>query len=234
MDIAFILVKPQRQENVGAAARAINTMGFSQLSIVGESCDHLGDLSRAVAHGSSHILENALIFKTSSEVFEQFDFTVGTTGDARDLRRTAASPMQVSDAIQSRKEQISSVAILFGTEDFGLSNEDLARCDLVSTIPMAKPFPALNLGQSVMVYSYELSRHKEFTCNMRSHEKNLNSPDGYRALRDELLSFSQEIGIGMEHKAYGRMGDFAAQVSAEDSRLIHYIVKRLRRWAGKE
>lgn len=230
MNFTFFLDQPQRQENVGAAARAMKTMGITQLGLINSCCEHLGDHSVAVAHGSKDILENALQFSSTDEVFARYDFVIGTTGDSRDLRRSAVSPTEVAATLHIRGEQIHNVALLFGTEDYGLSNADLERCDIISTIPMAKPFPAVNLGQSVMVYAYELGKAHAFTSNMLQHTQTTNSEKGFQVLKNTILEFSQEIGIGPSHKAYGRMIDFAVKMCQEDSQLAHYILKKIRRW----
>ena len=233
METTFILVNPYRQENVGAAARAMNTMGFSKMGIVIPACDYAGEQAMAVAHGSQEILRVAEVYSSTDQVFEHFDFVVGTTGDLRDMKRTSASPVEVASALRSKATAIYKAAILFGTEDYGLSNHDLARCDLLSTVPMASPFPALNLGQSVMVYCYELSKRADFKCNVLEHEQRPLEGDGYRVIRDSILELSADIGLGSDSKAYGRILDFAARLNLEDARLCHYILKRIARWAGK-
>jgi tRNA/rRNA methyltransferase len=78
MQIFFILVEPAVQENVGAAARAIKTMGFSRLILV-NPCDYLSGPARWLAHGSGEILDNAQVFPSLKEAIVNFDFVVGTS-----------------------------------------------------------------------------------------------------------------------------------------------------------
>ena len=78
MEICFILYKPAVPGNVGAAARAMNTMGFSHMRLI-NPCNHLGDEARMLAHGSHHILENATVHKTFEEAVGDLDLVICTT-----------------------------------------------------------------------------------------------------------------------------------------------------------
>ena len=81
-----------------------------------------------------------------------------------------------------------------------------------------------------MVYAYELGKARAFTSNMLLHERTANSEKGFQVLKSTMLNFSQEIGIGPDHKAYGRMIDFAVKMCQEDSQLAHYVIKKIHRW----
>ena len=85
MLIHFILVEPGLPENVGAAARALKTMGFHSLRLV-NPCDHLQDRARWVAHGSTDILENARVFTSLEDAVADVDMIVGTSAKSRTVK----------------------------------------------------------------------------------------------------------------------------------------------------
>ena len=82
MNISFILVEPAVPENIGAAARAIKTMGFNDLRLV-NPCDHLDMRAKMLAHASHEILENAKIFTNLSDAIADLDFTIATSAKQR-------------------------------------------------------------------------------------------------------------------------------------------------------
>ena len=156
MQLVWVLVEPRRPENVGAAARALNTQGFSRLRLV-RPCDHLSDPARWLAHGSHALLESAEVFDSVEDAIADADLVVGTTAKLRH----GFSPLYTPDALQAalagKDGTAGRTAVLFGPEDTGLENDILDRCHLLSGVPLAQPFPSLNLAQAVMVYAHALS-----------------------------------------------------------------------------
>ena len=157
MQIFFILVEPSVPENVGAAARAIKTMGFDQLLLV-NPCDYLSGPARWLAHGSVDILENARIFSHLQEALTGFDFIIGTSAKKRSVKYDYFPLPNLPRLLQSKGNAIHNVAMVFGREESGLRNQELKRCDLVTTVPMKTEFPSLNLAQAVMICAWELSK----------------------------------------------------------------------------
>jgi len=156
MQVHIILVSPARPENVGAAARAMKTMGFTSLRIV-ESQAHLQPEAGWVAHGSGEILQNALHFSTLSDALADIDFTVATTARSRAKFHYYCTPQELENQLVERQNWVNNVALVFGREDSGLTNEELELADLLTGVPMVADYPSLNLGQAVMVFCYQLS-----------------------------------------------------------------------------
>ena len=152
----FILVEPALPENIGAAARAMKTMGFHSLRLVNPA-DHLCERARWVAHGSNDILDRAALFSDFDSAIADIDLLVGTTVRRRGFKRNYYPVSELISVIKNKTDFIKSVGLVFGPEKSGLTNEQLKRCDVVSTIPMKNPFPSLNLAQAVMVYAFGLS-----------------------------------------------------------------------------
>ncbi|HAB72809.1 MAG TPA: tRNA/rRNA methyltransferase, partial [Pantoea sp.] len=156
MRFPLILVSPARAENIGAAARAMKTMGFNELRIV--ASDAWQDpAARRVAHGAGEILDNLRTFDALSDALADIDFSVATTARSRAKFRYYATPQQVEAQLLEKRQWVNSMALVFGREDSGLTNEELDQVDLLTGIPMAQDYPSLNLGQAVMVYCYQLS-----------------------------------------------------------------------------
>ncbi len=153
-NIYFVLVEPQTPGNIGAAARALKTMGFRNLVLV-NPCDHLAPEARWMAHAAEDILENAVIYGGLGQAVADMHFTVATTQRNRSFHLpyyTAAEVAHKSVPVSLEHQ----VAVVFGREKTGLTNEELTLCDAFSTIPAYTSHPSLNLAQAVMVYCYEL------------------------------------------------------------------------------
>lgn len=152
-NVYFVLVEPHTPGNIGAAARAIKTMGFRHLLLV-NPVDHLSEEARWMAHASLDILENAQIFSSLQEAVKNTYFVVGTTQRERGFHLPYYTPKELARKIIPITQDYP-IAIVFGREKTGLTNEELAHCDAISTIPAHTRHPSLNLAQAVMVYSYE-------------------------------------------------------------------------------
>ncbi|HSH51973.1 MAG TPA: tRNA/rRNA methyltransferase [Bacteroidales bacterium] len=156
MQIHFILVEPAVPENIGAAARAIKTMGFSSLRLVNTKA-HLDEKAGWIAHASQEILEKAETFPTLKDAIKDIDWVIGTSAKKRRVNEDYYPLNKINELIKAKVNSISSIAIVFGREESGLTNEELKLCDMVTTIPMKTTYPSLNLAQSVMIYAYTLS-----------------------------------------------------------------------------
>jgi len=155
-NIRFVLVRPSRPGNIGAAARAMKNMGLSDLTLV-RPVDPLGSDSYTMAYGAHDLLENATVFKTLRRAVTRCPYVVGTTARTHKGYGKPAPLMQVAPKILevARKQR---VAILFGPESSGLANEEIALCQTLVTIPTGGAHTSLNLAQAVMVVAYELMR----------------------------------------------------------------------------
>ncbi len=156
MQIHFILVEPAVPENVGAAARAIKTMGFSSLRLVNTKA-HLDEKASWLAHASNEILENALEFDSLKEATKDIDWIIGTSAKKRRVNEDYYPSNKINELIKAKANSIKNLAIVFGREESGLTNEELKLCDIITSVPMKTTYPSLNLGQSVMIYAYTLS-----------------------------------------------------------------------------
>lgn len=153
-NIAIILVEPQLPENIGSVARAMNNMGIGRLLLVKpKHCD----LSRILmmATGSSiDIVEQMEVYDDLMSALGPFQYVAGTTARIGAQRPALTTPRELAqDLITVSQNNL--VAILFGPEDRGLSNDHLRYCHTIATIPTSR-FSSLNLAQAVMILSYEI------------------------------------------------------------------------------
>ncbi|MBG6245896.1 tRNA/rRNA methyltransferase [Candidatus Symbiopectobacterium sp. 'North America'] len=157
MQFFIVLVAPACPENVGAAARAMKNMGFHSLRIVDRQA-HLELGARRVAHGAGDILDNVTCYPTLADALADVDFTVATTARSRARFHYYCTPTELLELMQEKQQWVGSAALVFGREDSGLTNDELALADILTGVPMQADYPSLNLGQAVMVYCYQLAQ----------------------------------------------------------------------------
>lgn len=228
--ISFILVEPAVPGNIGAAARAINTMGFTDLRLV-NPCDHLAEEARMFAHGSNKILENAGIFDSLDEATGDLDLKVATTSKKRRAKVDYIPAGELNGFIDRKGSAISSAGIVFGNEESGLSNAQVRLCDAVTTIPLANPYPSLNLGQAVMIYAYLLSGiAKERIPEIRRKEDN---GQGFHAMMKQARQVLFALELNDNPAIYHRLLERMALLDEDDIQLVHSVLKRLSSFGGE-
>ncbi len=157
-NLAVVLVRTKYPENVGAAARACLNMGVSELVLV----DPLRlDLDRALPLATvhaRHILETARIEPDLATAVAGCHAVCGTTARLGGWRKGVATPEGCAAEVASRLAEGQKVALVFGSEDRGLSNEETQLCTALLTIPTVRENSSLNLAQAVMVVLYECFR----------------------------------------------------------------------------
>ncbi|WP_338491864.1 tRNA/rRNA methyltransferase [Erwinia aphidicola] len=219
MRFPLILVAPARAENVGAAARAMKTMGFSELRIV-DSQAHLDPAAKRVAHGAGEILENATQWGSLSAALADIDFSIATTARARAKFRYYATPQQVQTVLEEKQQWVHSAALVFGREDSGLTNEELAQVDLLTGIPMAADYPSLNLGQAVMVYCYQLSALRQVSAQTAAAAE-VPQLDALRQRAENLL---HQLDVAADEKLADWMQQRLGLLQQRDTAMLHRLL----------
>ena len=154
-NIEFVLVEPSHPGNVGAAARAIGTMGFKNLVLV-KPTKHPHPESRARSSGALDILLDARVCDTLEEAIADSSLVIGTTARQRRISVPIDSIHECTQSIfeSSLKQKVS---IIFGPETSGLSNDDIDRCNRLVYIPTGEMHSSLNLSMAVQVIAYQLN-----------------------------------------------------------------------------
>lgn len=226
MGFPIILVSPARPENIGAAARAMKTMGFSELRIVASDA-HLQPATRWVAHGAGDIIDNIKIYSTLADAVDDVDFVVATTARSRAKFHYYATPEQLVPLLHEKQQWMGSIALVFGREDSGLTNEELALADILTGVPMVADYPSLNLGQAVMVYCYQLAslmQTKPVAAVSGQHQQ-------LDALRHRISALLENLNVADDNKMSDwltqRLGLLEQRDTAMLHRLLHDIEKKL-------
>ena len=153
-NIRVVLVETSHPGNLGAAARAMKVMGLSDLALVNPKCE-IDDEARARASGAVDVLEHARIHPSLDAALADVALAAACTSRRRDLPHPAFTPRQAAPQLLS-VAATQTVALVFGSETYGLSNEHLAKCRWLLNIPSNPDYSSLNLGSAVQVVSYEL------------------------------------------------------------------------------
>ena len=226
MQFPIILVSPARPENIGAAARSMKTMGFNQLRIVASDA-HLQPATRWVAHGAGDIIDNIQVYPTLADAVADMDFIIATTARSRAKFHYYATPEQLVPLLREKQQWMSRMALVFGREDSGLTNEELALADILTGVPMVADYPSLNLGQAVMVYCYQLASLMQTAPVSISPDQN----GQLDALRDRMTGLLEKLNVADDNKMSDwltqRLGLLEQRDTAMLHRLLHDIEKKL-------
>ena len=156
-NIRIVLVGPKFEGNVGAIARSMANFGLDELYVV-DACEIGEEAYRRSKHGN-YILDNVRRVNTLEEATEGCLLVAGTSGivtkGEKNYVRVPITAEEFADRIKGCDENI---AILFGREDKGLLQEELAQCDLLITIPASDKYPVLNISHAATIIMYEISQ----------------------------------------------------------------------------
>lgn len=154
MSVRIVLVGPRHPGNIGSAARAMKTMGFDELALVAPQ-DFPAPAADMMAASAADVLANARVHASVREAVADCGLVVGSTARARYLPWTVVEPREAAREIAAAA-RAGKVAVLFGPERTGLSNDELEQCQRLLTIPSDEAYPSLNLAMAVQVVTYEL------------------------------------------------------------------------------
>ncbi len=233
-NIRIVLVETSHPGNIGSTARAMKTMGLSQLCLVAPRCA-VDEQARALASGAVDVLESARACATLDEALSDVVLSAACTSRRRDLPHPAYTPRQAAPELLERA-RMEAVALVFGSETFGLSNEQLAKCRWLINIPANPEYMSLNLAAAVQVCAYELrstledrimplpafdaATHDDIEALHRAMESALIDldfldPANPKRLMPRLRRFFARAGLEKEELAIWR-GIFAAALKAKN------------------
>lgn len=157
--IRIVLVQPSLGGNIGAAARAMKTMGLSRLYLVAPD-EFPGADATARAAGADDVLEQACVCTSLDEAIADCHLVVGTSARSRRIPWPLLMPDIAAQRMVAESDH-REVALVFGRERTGLTNLELNRCQILVTIPSDPEFSSLNLASAVQVLAYEIRRAGE-------------------------------------------------------------------------
>jgi tRNA/rRNA methyltransferase len=225
MDISFILVEPTVPENIGASARAIKTMGFRNFCLVRPAVDYLDKKARILAHASVDILDDAKTYNCLKDVRDDFDLLIATSAKRRRTNENYIPADELATFLIDRGDSIDKAGIVFGREESGLTNEEIRKCDLISYIPLANPYPSLNLSQAVMIYAYLLSGILREDTN----KKTAGFPEeSLQVLKEKVKEMLEKMDIKQPHIIGPRIMERMSYLKKEDISLLHSVTNAIR------
>jgi len=153
--LRFVLVDTSHPGNIGAAARAIKTMGFSQLVLVNPRFPDAAEKEEAIAFasGAQDILAAAKVVATVDEALQGCNFAAALSARLREFSPPVVTPRLLAEQLAA--DTALDVALLFGSERYGLPNHVVEKCNVLINIPANPDYSSLNLAQAVQVLAYE-------------------------------------------------------------------------------
>ncbi|WP_319404733.1 RNA methyltransferase [uncultured Desulfosarcina sp.] len=233
-NITIVLQRPRYPENIGSAARAMCNMGFSRLIVVEPDIWDEARIRRLATHAAASVVDTAQRFDSLVKALAPFGHVVGTTARLGGLRPVIKSPEFLARNLISISK-INPVALLFGPEDRGLTNDDLKHCHQLVNIPTVD-FTSLNLAQAVMVVCYCLSTAGR--TSLPAHTPRLAKRIELDQMYEELTASLVQIGyINPENPDYwmARIRRFFSRLSlrAGETSIIRGVCRQIHRYGDK-
>ncbi len=215
--VRIVLVNTSDCRNMGSAARAMKTMGLSNLVLV-DPIEMPNGQAQALAAGATDVLANAKVVSSLSEAIADCGLVVGTSARSRTLPWPMLEPRACGEKIVSEASQYP-VALVFGRESSGLTNDELQQCHFHVQIPANPDYSSLNLAMAVQTLSYEV--RTSYLLSMDDAQYERSTGNGHfigkktscaKSEDDELYPISAETERFYQHfenalKATGFIGD---------------------------
>ena len=190
--IKFVLVRPTHPGNIGATARAMTTMGIAQLSLVAPK-EYPSEVATARAAGANEVLHGAQVVASLDDAIADCGLVVATTARERTTKWPTLAPREAMTKVIGNSSQCK-VAIVFGQERSGLTNEELDCCHFMVKIPTNPEYSSLNIASAVQILSYELRlAHLASDAGKESSTVKSNRPDVAPPSADQIRRFYEHL-----------------------------------------
>ncbi len=155
---AFVLIRPQMGENIGAAARGMWNFGLDRMRVTTPRDGWPNPKAVAMASGAGRLLDEAQLYETTADAVADCAYVYATTARPRGLTKPVLTPEAAMQDAARRIAQGQKVAVMFGPERAGMENEDIALANAIINVPVNPEFSSLNLAQCVLLTGYEWRR----------------------------------------------------------------------------
>ena len=206
-NLYVVLSEPKGPMNVGSVARAMNNMGLKKLALV-NPCDYTSEDARKMASGCNDTLLGASVHESTKDAVAEAGYVVGMTCRTGKQRQNILSPDQLATRLLDIAPK-NKVALLFGTERTGLTNDEVALCDTLVYIPTSTLNVSLNLAQAVLLTCYEI-----FKLSEEGQSSDVEEPE---------LATSGEI-----EQMYGHMEELFGRIGYLDPQNPNHIMMAIR------
>jgi tRNA/rRNA methyltransferase len=188
-----VLVDPQLGENIGMVARAMLNCGLTKLSLVRPRDGWPNPAAEAAASGATEVLDGADIYTDTPDALAGCQRVYAATARPRDMVKPVLTPQAAARDMRAAQDQGAAVALLFGPERSGLSNDELVLADRMISVPLNPAFASLNLAQAVLIIGYEW-----FQAAHVGPSESLALAGGLPAERAELLNFLERLETALD------------------------------------
>lgn len=238
---AFVLIRPQMGENIGAAARAMWNFGLDRMRITSPRDGWPNQKAVAMASGAGRLLDEAVLCETTAEAVADCTYVYATTARPRELTKPVFTPAHAMKDAAQRIANGEKVSVLFGPERAGMENDDIAKANAIISVPVNPEFTSLNLAQCVLLVGYEWRQATVETVAATV------SMDGEWATQQEMEKLAEHYEDRMEtagfffpeHKApsmkinlrnlWSRM-----PLTRADIQMLHGIMRQMVRWKERD
>ena len=230
--LKVVLVEPQGSLNVGSVARLCANFNVNELRIVSPKCDIFSMDARKMALKGQRYLDDCAVFDNLDIAIKDCDLVLASSGRIERGKDTFyESPEDISKWISSLSK-VNNLAILFGREDRGLTNEELLKAHKILNIPTSRNYPSLNLSHSVSIILYELDKisnrnlNKNFKKSTLASSKQIN--DSFLEIEEMLI----RVGYLLKHTSRTKISKFKkytlrANTSAHEINVLRGIVHQI-------
>lgn len=207
---AVILVRPQLGENIGMTARAMANFALTDLRLVTPRDTWPNKDAYAAASGATAIVDAAKVYSSVKDAVNDLHFVCATSARARDSVKEIQTPQTVANAIRARIQSGERCGMMFGPENAGLENDDIALADTLVMAPVNPDFASLNLAQAVLILGYEwykggnekaLGRRTDFDGPAREGLQMLHTRP---ATRGEMTGFFEHLEDELDKSGFLR------------------------------
>ena len=231
-NLKVVLVEPNGPINIGSIARLCSNFEVNELRIVSPQCNIFSLEAKKMALKGQRYIDNCRIFKNIEEAIFDCDLVLATCGRidlSNDIE--CESPEEISKWIASFNK-IKNLAILFGREDRGLTNNELLFANKIFNIKTSQNYPSLNLSHSVSIILYELNKSSRNTLKKDLQTYNLASSKQIYESFKEIEEMLLRTGYLMEHTAYSKISKFKkftikAKASSHEINILRGIVRQI-------
>ena len=230
--VVVVLVEPAGPLNIGSVARLCANFGVDQLRLVNPRCDPTGKDSLLMAVHASTVLETASQYSTLESAVADCSRVIATCGRLDH----GSIPLQMPDqALNWLMAGDGTVAVVFGREDRGLTNEELRICHRVLTLHSGESYPSLNLSHAVAIVLHDIARLESTTPSDADCSPDPAPPAQLSGLIEDAADLLLECGFLLPHTREARMAkvrDLLHRASSrtEEIAMLRGMVRQLR-WA---
>ncbi len=194
-----VLVNPQLGENIGTAARAMANFGLHELRLIEPRDGWPNEKAVTSSSGAHWIIDKASVHETLADALKDMNFVYATTARPRGMTKEVITPEQAGHDMRARIGRGEKLAILFGRERWGLSNDEVSLADVIVTAPVNPAFASINIAQAVLLVGYEWYKDQASSLGQQTPElaalagPGLQTPDTRPATKEELYGFIEHL-----------------------------------------